>query len=198
VSYRFVFQSPALGGRLHLLQRGFQPREEAFVHRLFFLLPIGTAGQDERFVAFGAGNQFHFHPRLDFVPVPLRQILLEAAQHGLGRADDIRPAPGTQELQVRFADHPAVQHPDTLCLPVFPLHGTDDPLDRRGIVGVAGEDFVAQGDTVIRHHQPNAHLRAVRAVVSGITPPGQRVADAFPFKVRAGDVVEQQVVLQIE
>ena len=52
-----------------------------------------------------------------------------------------------------------------LARPYFALHRLDDLLDRGGVVAVAGEDLVAQGNPVAGDHQADADLEAVGAAV---------------------------------
>ena len=96
------------------------------------------------------------------------------------------------------ADHAAVQRPDPVGLPVARLHHPDDLLQRRHVRAVAGKDLVAQGHATAAHHQRDIHLLAVRPVVSRVTALRQRIRRRFSFEVGAGDVVQQQVVVEFE
>ena len=103
-----------------------------------------------------------------------------------------------QKRQILFADHAAIEHPHPLRLPVFRFHGSYDRGDGLAIVGVAGEDFVAQRYTFLGDHQTNADLHAIRSTVARIAALGQRIAGALSFKIGAGHVVEQQLIFKIE
>ena len=62
-------------------------------------------------------------------------------------------------------------------------------------MGVAGEDFVAQRKAVERHHQSNANLLAVGAMIAGIAALRLRVGFRQAFEIGARDVVEQHLVI---
>ena len=65
-------------------------------------------------------------------------------------------------------------------------------------MGVAVEDFMAQRHPVFRHHQTDADLQAIGPTVAGVAPLGHRVGLAKALEVRAGHVVQEQLILQIE
>ncbi len=65
----------------------------------------------------------------------------------------------------------------------------------RRVVGVAGENLVAQGKAVEGHHQRDAHLLAVGAMIAGITALRLRIGRGLALKIRAGHIVEQHLVL---
>jgi len=62
-------------------------------------------------------------------------------------------------------------------------------------VGIAGEHFVAQGKAVEGHHQRDAHLLAIGAMIAGIAALRLRICLGLTFKVGARNVIEQHLVL---
>jgi len=156
------------------------------------------ARQDKHLLPLRALDQFDLHARLDLVPILLGQVLLELTQHRLGRAHDVVAAPAPKEGQVRLADHPAIHHPDAMGPAVLRFHRPHDLLDRLRVMRMAVKDFIAQGHPVLGHHQTDADLQTIRAAVPGVAPLGHRITVALPLKIRAGHIVQQQLVLQIE
>jgi hypothetical protein len=60
-------------------------------------------------------------------------------------------------------------------------------------VPVPGEHLVAHGKPLGRHHQPDVHLLAVRALVPAVATGGLLVALGLALEVGAGDVVKQKL-----
>ena len=65
-------------------------------------------------------------------------------------------------------------------------------------MGVAGEHFIAERKAVKGHHQRDADLLAVGAVIAGITALGLRIGFRQALKIRARHVIEQHFVLDRE
>ena len=65
-------------------------------------------------------------------------------------------------------------------------------------MGIAGEHFVAQGKAVEGHDESDAHLLAVGPMVARVAALCQRVGFGLAFEIRAGDIIEQHVVLDRE
>ena len=63
---------------------------------------------------------------------------------------------------------------------------------------ISGEHLVAQRHPALGNHQTDADLFAVRAVVARVTPLGRRIGLGLALEIRAGHIVQQQVVLQPE
>jgi hypothetical protein len=78
------------------------------------------------------------------------------------------------------------------------FHRVDDGLHRAAVVGVAGEYLVAQREAVEGHHQGDADLLAVGAMVTAVAAAGQHVALGLAFEVGAGHVVQQHLVVDRE
>ena len=78
------------------------------------------------------------------------------------------------------------------------LHSGHDRLQGSRIVGVAGEHLVAERKAVEGHHQRDAHLLAVGAMVAGVAAPGLRIGLRQALEIRARDVVEQHFVVDRE
>ena len=92
----------------------------------------------------------------------------------------------------------AIHHPDAVAFSVAGFHRFDDVFHGGDVRRVAGKDFITQRHSASRHHQSDAHLPAVAAVVSRIAALSQRVAFRLTFEVSACDIVHQQVVFEIE
>ncbi len=71
-------------------------------------------------------------------------------------------------------------------------------FQRGRIIAIAGEDLIAQRHAAAAHHQGDVDLLAVRPMIARIAPLGLRVLLRLAFKVRAGHVVQQQIVVQFE
>ena len=65
-------------------------------------------------------------------------------------------------------------------------------------MGIAGEHLVAQREAIKRHHERDAHLLAVGAVIAGVAALRLRIGFGLAFKIRTGDVVEQNLILDSE
>ena len=110
----------------------------------------------------------------------------------------ITPATLAQELEGVFTDHAPIHHPDTLGLAKTLLDGPDDLLDRLQILRVARQDEVRQRKTLAGDHQGYDHLLAVATVVAGVPALGQFVFLCQSFEVSTGEVVQQQIILQLK
>ena len=60
---------------------------------------------------------------------------------------------------------------------------------------VAGEHLVAQGEAVKRHHQRDAYLLAVGAVIAGVPALRLWIAFCLAFEICARNVVKQHFIL---
>ena len=127
-----------------------------------------------------------------------QQLPLELAQRVLRRPDDVAPPALAQKLDVVFARHPAIHHPDPAGPAVEPFDVPDHLFQRGRVVAIAGEDFVAQRHAAAAHHQGDVDLLAVRPMIARIAPLRLRVLLRLTFKVGAGHVVQQQVVVELE
>src|SRR6516165_12170826 len=78
------------------------------------------------------------------------------------------------------------------------LHGGDDRLQCLRIMGITGKDLIAQREAVKRHHQRDAHLLAVRAMIAGVAALCLWVTVCLAFKVCTRDVIEKHLVLDRE
>ena len=85
-----------------------------------------------------------------------------------------------------------------LRLAVAGFHRLDDFLQSGRVVPISGEHFVAQRQAAARHHQADADLFAVGAMIARVTAFGQGIRVGLALEVRAGHVVQQQVVLDGE
>ena len=76
--------------------------------------------------------------------------------------------------------------------------GPDDVFDRLKSLGVADQRLVGQWKTLSRHHQGQHDLLAIAAVIAGVAAFGQFVLLGQALEVSAGQIVEQQVVVELE
>ena len=161
-----------------------QPLAEALVHRLFLLLPGGTAAKDKRLVgAKGGGTELHLQTRVHLVPVALQELRLKPLQQTLGRADNVSAALGAEQAEVRLARHAAVHDPDTVRFAVERLHFPHDLVDCFRVVPVAFEGLEAEGDPFFGNDQRDADLLTVEALIPGVAALGLGVARGKPLKI---------------
>jgi len=135
---------------------------------------------------------------MHLLPVFTQQLALKLPQRVLCRTQDVAPPASPQKPHIFLARQTTVHNPDSPGSSVELFHVPHDLFERGGIVAVAGEHLITQGHPATAHHQRDIHLLAVRAMISRIAPLRLRVAFRLSLEVRAGDVVEQQVVVQIE
>ena len=62
-------------------------------------------------------------------------------------------------------------------------------------MGVAGKDLVAQGEAVKAHHQRDAHLFAIRPMVTRVAALCQRVGFGLALKISTRHVIQQYFVV---
>ena len=166
---------------------------------LFLGAAVAAAGQYEHFRAVAAivrGDLFDLDAFLHRRPIAFEQVLLEATQHGFGRADDVTAVTLAQHLQIRLADHAAVEHPDALTAAVLLLHRIDDGLERFRIVAIALENFVAQRQSVLGDDQTDAHLRTIGSMIARMAALGHRIGHALAFEIRTRDIVDQKLLIR--
>ncbi len=125
-------------------------------------------------------------------------MLGERGQLTAPRGQEIAPAGSAQELERVLADHATVHDPDPLRSAEPGLDRRDDGLDGLKVLGVARQRQVSQGETVTGHDQRQHDLWAITAVIAGITAAGQVVLLGQALEVGAGQVVEQQVKVELE
>ncbi len=171
---------------------------EAIVHGLFLQPALGAAAKNEDFLPARSRAELDLKPFVHFTPVAVQQLLLELAQHALGRAQDIAPPALLQELHVVGQNHPPIHHPDPLGLAVLALHRLDDLFNRGNIAAIAGKHLVAKRQTTVADYHRDVDLLAVRAVIAGVASLRLRVGCGGAFKIGAGHVIQQQVVVQVE
>ena len=103
-------------------------------------------------------------------------------------------------LQRFLGGDPAVHHPDPSGLAVLAFDAIKKPAQRGLVRGVARQHLVGQRQTLGRDHQRDDHLHTVGPLVARI-PEAAFVLVAkrrIGLKVRAGQVVEQHVELDVE
>jgi len=130
------------------------------------------------------------------IPGPIlfvQKLPLKALEHGLGGPHQIQRIPFAQLLQVLFADHAPVHHPDPPLVAVLQPEFLDDFLHGRDIPPVAVEDLIGHRQSLGGHDQTDAQLHAVRTLIARMPALGLRVAGHLALEVGRGDVVEQEV-----
>ena len=131
-------------------------------------------------------------------PVAVDELFLPFAKLGLGRPDHILSLALLKPFDVVGADHPAVHRPDPIGFAVALLHRLYDFFDGSHVDAVSLEDFVTNGETLSRDDQAHADLLAVRALVTAVSTFREGVSVGLAFEVRGGDIVEQEVVVEVE
>jgi hypothetical protein len=182
--------------RRQAFERRVDPTAELVVHGLLFAAPVGRAAQDHGLAGLGVARELDLDPLMDHAPaVGAGKLGAELLQLRLRRADDVAPAGLTQPCQIGGTGHAAVgdPHPSQHAMPG--LHDGHDRLQGPRVVGVAGEQLVAQGKSVEGHDERDAHLLAVGPMITGIAALGLRVRPGLAFEVCARDIVEQHLVL---
>ena len=123
---------------------------------------------------------------------------MKAFQFTATRRQHITPPWPTQEPECVLADHAAVHHPHALGLAKTSFDGRDDGFHGLQILRVARQGVVGQREAVARDDQRDDHLLAIAAVIARVAAPGQVVLFGQSLEVTAGQVVEQQVVIDAE
>src|SRR5579859_4333909 len=132
------------------------------------------------------------------LPAGVAQLVVKRDQRLAVRRQKITPPRFTEEGQALVADHAAVHDPDTIALAETCFDGVDDALDGLHIARVAGPGVVSQREAFARHHQGDHDLLAVAAMVARVAVAGQVVVLGQALEVAAGQVVQQQIVLDLE
>jgi hypothetical protein len=104
----------------------------------------------------------------------------------------------THGLQRLFGRNAPIHDPDTSGLTVLRLDFLQEPLERRSVAGVARHDFIGQRKTFGTEHHRDDHLPAVRTFVPTVAVLGFGRLLHFPLEIRAGQVIEQQVIGRAE
>ena len=185
-------------------QSDFDARREQLQHRGLFFSAIVAAAQKQkiagssRLVRSGLGI-----PHGDAVPHDLpscgvRQFGRVLLQLALGQAHQVTPPALSHPRQRRLADHPSVHHPYAIRFPVARLDLLHGRFHRLRVVKIPRKYLVAQRHPVARHHKAYANLLAVGPMIPTVPALRLRIAFHLAFKIRRGDVVEQQVILDVE
>jgi hypothetical protein len=193
-----VLQATVLDPFLELLQGPRQATPLAAANGALLLAPWPTAGQE--IVHSLSLEQLYLDIGIVFQTLPATgaQVLRERSQLTALGGQQIPAARSAQELQRLLADHAPVHDPDPLRFPEPRLDRCDDGLDGLEILRVARECQVGQRETVTSHDQRQHDLFAIGAVIAGITALGQVVLLGQALEVGTGQVVEQQVVVELE
>src|SRR5262245_14717966 len=174
----------------------FDPPAELVVHRPFFAAPIVGTTQDHRLFGLGVACELDLDALVDRAPaVRSGERRGELLQLRLRRPNDVASAGLAQPRQIGGAGYAAIGDPNPSQHSMPGLHGGHDRLQGSGVVGVAGEHFVAQGKTIEGHDESDAHLLAVGPMIPGVAALRQRVGFGLAFEIRARDIIEQYVVL---
>src|SRR6185369_9103824 len=195
----FFLEAAGSDGGFETLQAFFHARHELGVDGLLLGAAVAAAGQYEHFravVAIVRDDLFDLDAFLHRRPIAFEQVLLEATQHGFGRADDVAAVTLAKHLQIRLADHAAVEHPDALTAAVLLLHRIDDGLERFRIVAIALENFVAQRQSVLGDDQTDADLRTIGPMIARMAALGHWIGRALAFEIRTRDIVDQKLLIR--
>jgi hypothetical protein len=165
---------------------------------LFFFFSLRAPAQKKQFVTARGRAESHFQTFVCLLPVAGSEFSLESLQQGLRWAHDVTPPLLPQEPHILFTHHTAIQNPGTVSLPVLSLDLLHDFFQSRYVVAFSGEQLIARWHPLAAHYQRNVDLLTIRTAIARITPLGQLVSLGFTFEVRAGDDVQQPVVVEIE
>ena len=132
------------------------------------------------------------------LPTGAGEFALKFVQGVSFGGEQIAAAGFAEEGQRLFIDHAAIHDPDALALAKARLDGVDDLLDGGEVTGVAGEGLMGQGKAVAGDDEGDDNLLAIAAMVAGVAAPGEFVFLGKAFEVTAGQVVEQQVVIELK
>ena len=81
---------------------------------------------------------------------------------------------------------------------MFTLHRAQNRFDGGNIGAVPIEEFVAERETVLVDDQRQNQLLTVGTVIPRIAPPHHGVLFRGSFHIRAGQVIEQHIKLDLE
>src|SRR5271154_6082506 len=126
------------------------------------------------------------------------QVGLKLGQGVTACGQQITPAGLAEKGERILADHAAVHDPDAVGFAEAGLDVVDDGLDGLQVLGVAGPGAMGQGKTLAAEDQGEHDLLAIAAMVAGIAALGHVVVLGQAFEIGAGQVVEQQIVIELE
>ena len=134
------------------------------------------------------------------LPTDGGQLLLEFREFASPRAQHVAAIAFAllEEGQGFLADHAAIHDPDATALAETLFDVGDDRLDGLQILLVAGEGFVRQRKAFARHHQGQHDLLAIAALVARVAASGHFVGLHQALEVTAGEIVEQEFVIELE
>jgi hypothetical protein len=122
-----------------------------------------------------------------------RQML---AHHGPPRGAHVRPIAGAQLTQVVLGSHAAVEAQQASAGAEAAFPGRNHGQKRCGIAAVAGQCFPTEREAVAVDDQADAQLLTVGAMIARVAALGLGMVFQTALAVGAGQVVEQQVVVQ--
>jgi hypothetical protein len=173
--------------------------------------PALTAPHSPLFVPawFAAGQQVidvaaleQFDLDLEIVrqalPTRIGQLALKFLKGMAARGEQITAAFFAEESEGVLVDHAAIHDPDALAFAETGFDGGDDVANGLEIAGVAGEGLMGQRKAVTRDDQSDNDLLTIAAVIAGIAALGEIVVFGKTFKISAGEIVEQQFVVELE
>ena len=103
-----------------------------------------------------------------------------------------------QPGDVLLAHHPAIHYPDPTRQAEALLHDAHNFLDGRDIHPVAVKDLVGKRHALSSHHHRDAHLLAVRPMVTTVAALRLGIPLREPLEERARDIVEKKVIVEVE
>src|SRR5512135_2559184 len=126
------------------------------------------------------------------------QLALERGQFTAAGGHHI-PSSGLLEKRQRLlADHATIDDPDPLGFAKLLLDLSDDGRDGLQVLSIARQGPMRQGKAIAGHYEGQNDLLAVATMVSRVSPAGQIVLASQALDVGAGQVVEQEVVIELE
>src|SRR5262249_35951167 len=189
-----ALQTSVRDGRRQTLETLLEARLKAGMDGGLFALAIGRAAEHEGIgAAIGSGDESDLDTLADLLPVLVEKPLLDLAQQGARRSNQVQTAARPQLFEVLLACDAAIEDPDARRPAVERLHLVHDLFERRRIGSIAGKDLVAQRQAAARHHQADDDLHALRMAVARVAARRLRVARAAAFEVAARQVVQQQI-----
>jgi polyhydroxyalkanoate synthase len=193
-----VLQTTRLDPLLELPQPTGQAAALTAADRPFLLTPRPAPSQEIMYAL--SLEQFYGNVGvvLQALPATALQLLLERRQLAAPRGQQRAPTGPAQEPECLHADHAPVHDPDPLRFPEPGFDRRDDGLDGLQVLGIPCQGPVGQREAVARHDQREDDLLTIAAVIPGIAATGQVVLLGQALEVGAGEVVEQQVVIELE
>src|ERR1700728_608562 len=132
------------------------------------------------------------------LPAASPQLRSKAFQVATARGQHVAAAWPTQEADALLADHAAIHDPHALGPAKAAFDLGDDAFDGLQIAGVAGQGVMSQWKALAGDDQRDDNLLTVAAMVARVATAGQVVFLGQALEVAAGQIVQEQVVVNAE